>query len=172
MTTRMRSVLGVGLAGCLLIAGAGTGDRQPKLVFNTTASVPLGFYWVDGKALGVGDLAVVRPPRVLARWLAQRRYLPLNVPLIKAVAATGSARVCGADGLISINGSVVGRARFKDRWGRALRPFDGCRTLDEDEVFLFNGAAPTSLDSRYFGPLRRGDIVGRARPLWTWERGQ
>lgn len=170
MTRPVSVVLGLGLAGCLLIAGAGGGDRRPKVIFNTTASVPRGFYWVQPTAPNVGDLAVVQPPRGLAFWLAQRRYLPLNVPLIKEVAALAGARVCGAQGVITIDGAIVGRARPKDRWGRALRPYEGCRTLADHDVFLFNAAAPSSLDGRYFGPLQRQDVVGRARPLWTWER--
>lgn len=170
MTRRVSWVLGAGLAGCLLIAGGVSDERRPRLLFNTTASVPIGFYWVDGDAPGVGDLAVVRPPRALAWWLAQRRYLSLNVPLLKEVAAVEGSRVCGARGVISIDGQAVGTARAKDHWGRGLRPFEGCRTLETEDVFLFNGAAPASLDSRYFGPLHRRDIVGRAHVLWTWEQ--
>jgi type IV secretory pathway protease TraF len=55
----------------------------------------------------VGDLALVRPPPALARWMAIRGYLPLNVPLIKHVAAVGGQWVCGRGGVIRIDGRVV-----------------------------------------------------------------
>jgi type IV secretory pathway protease TraF len=54
-----------------------------------------------------------------------------------------------------------------DRTGRPLQPYRGCRLLREDEVFLLNVRAPSSLDGRYFGPLNRAQIVGRVTPLWV-----
>lgn len=171
MSRPARVPLGLAIGACLLIACADRDDRRPRLLFNTTASAPVGFYWVDGAKPKVGDLVVVRPPQPLAWWLAQRGYLPVNVPLLKTLAAMAGSRVCGARGVIAIDGQVVGQARARDHGGRRLPAFEGCRTLAEDEIFLFNAAAPASLDSRYFGPLRRRDMVGRVRPLWIWERG-
>jgi type IV secretory pathway protease TraF len=42
----------------------------------------------------------------------------------------------------------------------------GCAVLSADQIFVMN-QAPASLDSRYFGPLSRSSILGRAVPLWT-----
>lgn len=170
MTRPAVMALAAGLTGCLLIAGADRKSRPPKLVFNTTASAPIGFYWVDQTAPSVGEIAVVQPPPHLARWMAQRRYLPMNVPLLKTVAAVGGARVCSVQGVVSIDGVETVRALERDRLGRRLSAYAGCRRLAGDEVFLLNAATPASLDSRYFGPLKRDAIVGRARPLWTRER--
>lgn len=170
MTRRVRTILGAGLIGCGLIWASADGHHERRLIYNTTASIPIGFYWLDPIAPEVGDLAVVRPPRELALWMAGRRYLPLNVPLLKRVAAIGGMRVCGRGGVISIDGVVVGAALPRDRWGRRLDVFAACRPLRADELFLFNPAALESLDSRYFGPVRRDRVLGRARPLWTWER--
>jgi type IV secretory pathway protease TraF len=88
---------------------AGCSQPAKRLIFNTTASAPLGFYWLaDDRS--VGDLALVRPPLSLARWMAIRGYLPLNVPLIKHVAAVGGQSVCGRGGMvIRIDGRVVAR---------------------------------------------------------------
>jgi type IV secretory pathway protease TraF len=30
---------------------------------------------------------------------------------------------------------------------------------------------PTSLDSRYYGPVRESGMVGVFRPVWTWDDG-
>jgi type IV secretory pathway protease TraF len=38
------------------------------------------------------------------------------------------------------------------------------------EVFLMNWDEPASLDSRYFGPIPLSAILGRAEPLWTFEK--
>ena len=68
-------------------------DRPPWLVWNASASVPIGLYAVD-TIIGVhaGDLVVVRPPEPLARFLADRGYLPRGVPLLKHVAASPDKR--------------------------------------------------------------------------------
>ncbi|HTV66965.1 MAG TPA: S26 family signal peptidase, partial [Rhizobiaceae bacterium] len=57
----------------------------------------------------------------------------------------------------------------RDRVGRALPDWQGCRTLDASEIFVMNTAAADSLDGRYFGPLPLTTIVGRADPIWTRE---
>lgn len=167
--TRKRYLL-VGGAACLLLSAGGLFQPAKRLIFNTTASAPLGFYWLAANEPAVGDLALVRPPQSLARWMAIRRYLPLNVPLIKHVAAAGGQSICGRDGLIRIDGRVVAKALHRDHLGRPLAAYSGCRTLRAEEVFLLNPDAPRSLDGRYFGPLPRHSVVGRLRPLWTWER--
>jgi type IV secretory pathway protease TraF len=63
----------------------------------------------------------------------------------------------------------MGAARARDRRGRVLPSWQGCRTLAQGEVFLMNWDEPASLDSRYFGPLSLTTIAGRAEPVWTFE---
>lgn len=168
MAARKVSLVALMAAGCILI-GAGDRDRvAPRLLYNATASAPVGFYALDSGAPVVGDWVAIRPPAMLARWMANRRYLPLNVPLLKRVAALPGQAVCGEGDVLLIDGRPVARARRKDRKGRALTPFRECRRLFAGEVLLVN-AQPDSLDGRYFGPLPATGIVGRARPLWTWD---
>ena len=127
----------------------------------------MGFYSLHPGAPVVGEWVAITPPPALARWMAIRHYLPLNVPLLKQVAALPGQVVCGQGGVLLIDGKAVARARRKDRRGRALTPFRECRRLLAGEIMLVN-AQPDSLDSRYFGPLPADGVVGRARPLWTW----
>lgn len=155
--------------GCALVAAPAITPSDKRLVFNATASVPVGFYWLDSRPVAVGDLALVRPPRALARWMAARRYLPLNVPLIKHVAAVGGQNVCVRGGQVFIDGTPSGAVVERDRLGRRLSASQVCRRLSDDEVFLLN-RAPRSLDSRYFGPLSLRCVIGRLSPLWTWGR--
>ena len=170
MSKSRKRLLLVGGAACLLLLAGWLFPSAKRLIFNTTASAPLGFYWLADSKPSVGDLALVHPPQSLARWMAIRGYLPLNVPLIKHVAAVGGQSVCGRDGLIRIDSRVVARSLHRDHLGRPLAAYSGCRTLRAGEVFLLNPDAPRSLDGRYFGPLPRHCVVGRLRPLWTWER--
>jgi len=165
---RRLPLVALAVAGCLFVGVGGRDRFAPRLLFNTTASAPLGFYVLRPGTPAVGEWVAIKPPPHLARWMAIRGYLPLNVPLLKQVAARPGQVVCGRSGVLLIDGELVARARPRDRRGRALAPFQECRRLVVGEIMLVN-AQPDSLDSRYFGPLPLVGVVGRARPLWTWE---
>jgi conjugative transfer signal peptidase TraF len=144
----------------------------PKLIWNASASVPLGLYSIEpARHLDVTDLVAVETPEPLASFMAERRYLPRGVPLMKCVAALPGQRVCRDGAHITIDGIDMGEALPRDRAGRALPIWQGCRRIADDEVFLMNWAAPDSMDGRYFGPLAITSIIGRAIPLWTDEDG-
>ncbi len=156
--------------GVSLVALGAFADRRPVLVWNASPSVPVGLYVVAPvRALAVGELVVIRPPPALAVWLAGRRYLALGVPLLKHVAALPGQRVCRIGRAILIQGAPSGLALDGDRRGRPLPVWRGCQLVSSPTVLVMN-AAPDSLDGRYFGPLPRAGIVGRALPLWTLGR--
>ena len=141
-------------------------------VWNATASVPTGLYAIRGKAsLHVGERVAIEPPPELRRLLAERHYLPTDVPLIKRIAAVRGQRVCRFAHGITIDGQFVGAARARDRLGRFLPVWAGCHVLRTGELFVMNPAAPDSFDGRYFGVLRMTDVIGRATPIWTDEAG-
>ena len=143
-------------------------NRPPWLVWNASASVPIGLYAVD-KIVDVraSDLVVVRPPGPLARFLAEGGYLPLGVPLLKHVAALAGQTVCRIGRSVTVDAIEMGDARESDGRGRSLPVWEGCRVIGRDEVFLMNQRSADSLDGRYFGPLPAASIVGRAIPLWV-----
>jgi conjugative transfer signal peptidase TraF len=141
-------------------------------VWNMTSSVPTGLYVIRGKAsLHVGERVAILPPPPLRRLLAQRRYLPTGVPLIKRIAAVRGQRVCRFAHGITIDGEYVGVARSRDRLGRPLPVWAGCHVLQSGELFLMNPAQSDSFDGRYFGVLRIAAVIGRATPVWTDEAG-
>lgn len=142
----------------------------PLLLWNASASTPIGLYRVSPWSAGdVGDLVAVTPPAPLARWLADRRYLPLGVPLLKFVAARSGQRICRAGAVLSIDGRPVAIARARDGQGRPLPVWHGCRVLKPGELLLLNPAHRDSLDGRYFGPLPASAVIGRAAPLYLPE---
>ena len=139
----------------------------PKLVWNASASVPIGLYAIrpiDG--IQSGDLVLVLPPEAIARYLDQRGYLPLGVPILKHVLALPGQSVCRVERAITVDGVTVGDALDRDRQGRGLPTWQGCRIVAHDEVFLMNWRSTISFDGRYVGPLPASTIVGRAAPLW------
>src|SRR3546814_19549777 len=87
-----------------------------KLIWNASASVPIGFYTVrPASDLRIGDLAVVTPPDDVAAFLSTGGYLPLGVPLIKPVAALPGPHVCRNGVGITLDEKPGGRAGQQDR---------------------------------------------------------
>jgi conjugative transfer signal peptidase TraF len=152
--------------GLVALAGLGAGARTaPRLVWNTTASAPVGLYWLSpARAVHVGDLVAIRPPAGPAAWMDRRSYLPSGALLIKQVAAVAPSRVCRQGARVTVDGVLRAIADEVDRRGRSLPQWSGCRILSSSELFALNNA-PRSLDSRYLGPLPRTAVVGRLRPL-------
>ena len=160
------------LALTLLASGAvvlpSVASPPPQLIWNASASVPIGLYRVKPEPEPkVPDIVVVHPPEALVWFLSDGGYLPRGVPLLKHVAAVGGQRICRMGAAVSIDGVTVGEALGHDRRGRPLPVWQGCTILAADQVFLFNADRPDSLDGRYLGPLSRTTIVGRAQPIWT-----
>jgi conjugative transfer signal peptidase TraF len=143
----------------------------PKLLWNASASVPIGLYTVHrAGALHVGELLVVTPPEPLATFLDQRRYLPKGVALLKRVVALPGQTVCRTDRTIIVDGFAIGDAIDRDHLGRPLPVWQGCQLIAAGQVFLMNQQSRDSFDGRYFGPLPTTTIVGRADPLWIHEQ--
>jgi type IV secretory pathway protease TraF len=96
------------------------GDRLAAL-WNASASVPIGLYYVEPENhLAVTDLVVVSPPEPVAGFLAQRDYLSHVVPLLKQVIALPGQNVCRNHLAIMIDGVVLSFARERDHRGRPL----------------------------------------------------
>jgi conjugative transfer signal peptidase TraF len=144
---------------------------MPQVVFNASDSVPRGWYAIEPiDRPHVGDYVLVRLPRAVRGFAADRGYIPESLPLLKRVAALGGQRVCVADGTVVVDGVAVARTLVRDGRGRPLPVARICRVLLDGEVFLLSTDAPASFDGRYFGPLDRSFVRGRATPLWTESR--
>jgi conjugative transfer signal peptidase TraF len=144
----------------------------PKLIWNASASAPIGLYAIrPARRLDVTELVVVDPPEPLASFLAERGYLPHGVALMKRIVALPGQEVCRTDRTVTVDGIAMGDALERDRLGRPLPAWQGCRRITANQVFLMNWQVRDSLDSRYFGPVPANRIIGRAVPLWTDEAG-
>lgn len=163
------------LRATMLLAGAFSAgfaavavlSPRPLLMWNASASAPIGLYRIDRDApLRLGDLVAITPPDDIARFLDRRRYLPSGVPLIKHIAALPGQRICRAGAVITRDGRAIAVAKMQDRMGRALPVWRGCHRLHAGQLFLLN-PAPDSLDGRYIGLLPATGLIGNARPILT-----
>lgn len=162
----VRRGVAVAIIGAIVLVPAAL-PPAPRLVWNASASAPVGLYWVSpGAPTGVGDMVVARLPRIFRRLAAERRYLPENVPLVKRVAASAGDEVCAFDRYIFVDGYFVAERRILDSEGRRLPFWLGCLRLRGDQKLLMMDA-PDSFDGRYFGVTEGSDVIGKAELLWA-----
>lgn len=140
---------------------------RPLLVWNVSASAPVGLYLVGSPDhVRAGKTVIAWTPEPARSLAAERHYLPSNVPLVKRVAAAAGDRLCAIGEAIWVNGRHAGARRATDGADRPMPEWTGCRQLEAGEYFLLM-ESPDSFDGRYFGVTRREDIVGRAVLLWA-----
>lgn len=167
-----RRILAVTAMAVVTIIVAGTVAMPTKLIWNATASAPIGFYTVEPAGrIAVPELVAVMPPEPLAGFMVERGYIGRGVPLLKRVAGLPGQRVCRLRSAITVDGVPMGEALERDRFGRDLPVWQGCRVVAPGELFLMNWQVRDSLDGRYFGPIPARSVIGRALPLWTDESG-
>jgi conjugative transfer signal peptidase TraF len=137
------------------------------LVWNTTASLPIGLYVITSGQPKRGDLSLIRLPPQMETLAVTWGILAPYSPLLKPVAAIAGDRICRSGRAVTINGHLAAIARYVDRKGRSLPMWQGCRHLSASQVFLL-ARHPHSFDSRYYGPLQLQLSLGVAHPLLTF----
>lgn len=162
MSMKAVALMALGLA---LLASPSLGPKRPALVWNASASVPIGLYFAASPALHIGDYVLVRPTSSMQVLAEGRGYIGAGVPLLKRVAAIAGDRVCRRGRVVWIAGRRAFIALASDTEGRRLPVWKGCHQLRDGQVFVL-GAHPASFDSRYFGPLHTSQVVGTAIPIW------
>ncbi|ALC10683.1 S26 family signal peptidase [Sphingopyxis sp. 113P3] len=165
-------ILAVALLAVTGIAATSATDMPLRLVWNATASAPVGIYTIEpADQIEVPELVAIMPPEPLAGFMVGRGYVGRGVPLLKRVIGLPGQRVCRTGHTITVDGVEMGDALDRDRIGRALPVWQGCRVIADGQLFLMNIDVPDSLDGRYFGPVPASAAIGRALPLWTDEDG-
>ena len=180
LRVRARLVLaGLSACGLAALAWASFVHPLPRLTYNPSDSVAVGWYRVDPldrrtssppRRLEVGSIVLVPLPAEAAALAAQRSYLPTRIPLLKRVGAVAPQEVCVIGGSVHVDGVPSVAVLSADRWGRPLPSWSQCRRLRPGELFLLSVTNPASFDSRYFGPVSAADVIGVARPVWLESR--
>lgn len=170
---------GFAAVGLAALAWAAFVQPLPRLIYNPSDSVPVGWYRVqplDHRAaslprpLSVGSIVLTRLPADAAALAAQRGYLLSHIPLLKRVGAVAPQHVCIVAGQVRIDGVPMAAVLSADRLGRPLPSWPHCRLLADGELFLLSATNPASFDSRYFGPVSASAVIGVAHPIWLESR--
>ena len=177
---RARIVLaGLSVCGLAALAWASFVHPLPRLTYNPSDSVAVGWYRIDPfdprtaslpRPLSVDSIVLVPLPATAAALAAQRGYLPTRVPLLKRVGAVAPQHVCIVAGQVRIDGVPSAAVLRADRLGRPLPSWRQCRRLRPGELFLLSRTNPVSFDSRYFGPVSASAVIGVADPVWLETR--
>ena len=139
----------------------------PRIVYNPSASAPIGLYLASPKAMPkVGDYVLLELPITVKIMALQRHYVGQNIPLLKQVFASSGDHICNKFDVIYVNYEAVTEVRTHDPSGREMPVWEGCRKLEKNEFFLLNLHSIYSFDSRYFGPVKQDKIIGVASPIW------
>lgn len=155
--------LGLGLLGATIVV-----TPTPRLVWNASASAPIGLYGnTPDMPIARGDMVIARMPAAMRALAESRGYLPAGVPLVKRVAGVEGDMVCAFGQEILLNGQQIAERLPIDGRGRALPWWNGCRSLSHGQYFLMMKGNAASFDGRYFGISTAADILGKARPLWV-----
>jgi conjugative transfer signal peptidase TraF len=158
------SVMGVAVASFI--------PTPLRLVWNASASVPIGLYALSPTLdLEVGDLVAVLLDKPLADFMVERGYIGSGVPLLKRVMALPGHEVCRTGRIITVDHVPLGEALDHDRVGRDLPVWQGCRNIAQGDLFVMNPEVSDSLDGRYFGPIPVRTVIGKATPIYTDEEG-
>lgn len=139
------------------------------IILNLSPSVAPGFYVAIGARPGAGQLVEFRLPRAFQDAYPQCAVCARsNTLILKPIAAGPGDHVDTTGSVLRINGITLAPIQTHDSQGRPLPVWRANRLLEHGEYFVFSGRVWNSLDSRYFGPIRDGDIVAVRAPLITW----
>ena len=167
-TARVAVAAGVGVA-VLSVAVWVLGIRA-----NYTSSLPRGLYvesTFDHNRAEPGQIVAACPSAdaaaALAAYLANGPCPGGVVELGKPLAGVPGDTVVVDSAGVWVGGTPLPNSAplFRDRAGRPLQPRLGRLVLGEGEYWLHSGRVPTSVDSRYAGPVT--DVRGVLRPLWV-----
>jgi len=156
-------VLGMSVIASSLIAFSAI-DRDPKLLYNRSASAPIGWYKVERASdYKTGDLVAAWLPNDTQTLAEERGYLPREIPVIKTIGAVAGDTFCITEKALLIEHKTPFARQSTDSQGRALPAVAmGCRSLSYGQVLLISDRVEHSFDSRYFGSIETANILGKA----------
>lgn len=169
------------LALGIAVAYLATWQSGWQLAINSTKSMPRGVYLVGPLhtverdqvvSLCISNLAAASVYKA-RNYVPRSNHCPLGLPrLLKSVVAIPGDMVSISAAGTAVNGHLLPNSGVfdTDSEGRSIEHLQlgWSKRLGSGEYFVLANYLKRSLDSRYYGTLRRGDLKGRAWPLITF----
>jgi type IV secretory pathway protease TraF len=164
MQTNASAVIVLALSAIVGLVAPPLVQPMPRLIWNASESVPIGWYFVEKRLPKIGEIAVIKPVDWVQLYASSRGYLPQDVWLLKPVSASHPSIVCRFGSHVFIDGKHIAKAKTTDKMHRVLPVWKGCIALSSTQYFVL-GRHRDSFDSRYFGPVEKSQVVGTAFAL-------
>jgi len=159
--------LGFSIIFLLVLIGVTQLSGMKLLIYNYTDSLPHGIYLLHWGDFKKGDLVVFVPPERAATMIRERHYLRERDYLMKYLVGEKGDCIQTSNGQFVVAGENYGEILLHDKEGRALPHYPFSGRVEEGYIVAVKGKK-RSFDSRYFGPIQRSAILGRATPLWLF----
>lgn len=161
------AILAWAITPCIACAALAAVAPKPSVLWNGTASEPVGLYVRAASPPAAGRIIAFHVPAAAFPYADDRMGYLHRLTILKAIAAGQGDVVCTQAGVLTINGRWRAPVFARDPRGRLLPQWRGCRALAKNEFFVFSDRIPNSFDSRYYGPVMRAQIMGVFQPLAT-----
>lgn len=134
------------------------------ITYQVTPSMQQGFYLVkplNGK-IKRGEIVIFTPPPKTLNFLQNHHWLPNDDLMLKHVFGIPGDKVWQKSGFVWINNTKIAPVYKFYAKGKLLPNSNFCGVLDNSEYLLMSTKIKRSFDGRYFGPVNRKKIIGRA----------
>ena len=133
------------------------------ITYAVTVSMPKGWYLiVSPEKIARHDIVQFKPPEQALNFLHKEHLIPRSDLLLKYVVGLPDDFVCNKNGVILVSQKKFGTVYQFDSKGIKLPKSSFCGKLGHDQYLLLSDRVKNSFDGRYFGPIYKKDIIGRA----------
>ena len=142
---------------------------KDKIIFNYTFSIPFGLYKVEKNinSLEIGDIVTFN----IKKYPIIYNRIHEDITFSKYICAKYNDVVENRNGCIYINDIFKGEILKEDSEGKPISSILKRKTiLKKDELFLM-GSSKNSFDSRYYGAIKKKDIIYKLKPLLIFNGG-
>ena len=176
MSLSKRLTSGTAIVGSAFLA-LGMACSAAGARINTSRSIPVGLYWLTERPIAKGEYVLLCPPPGNVFDEAKQRgyfgagFCPGDYEyLMKKVLAAKKDKVSISDDGVRVNGELLpfSTPLIVDKQGRPLPVLRGDYELGASDLLLMTDVSPLSFDSRYFGLVKRAQIRGVIRHVFTW----
>lgn len=163
MKKKYKNVLVITASMLFYLLTAGYISLPHMLIYNYTASLPTGWYWLeDTDRISRGDIVLCDAEQDIMQLALQRKWIKKDTHFLKYVyGIPGDIYEIRANRYI-VNGEDKGEIKRIDTEGRPMPLLTDGKYTVPDGYLLIGTEAENSFDSRYYGPVSLKNVYKKA----------